>query len=486
MAILNTYPQAINNALTRLGVTACWMPTDPQAGIIKPHEIKTWGVEQDTYVKDGQFTRVFEKAVKLADDLALNRHPETVPAVLREKAQADLAERKLQIQFTHLDAKNHTRSERVMARHILQAGEHIRRLFLLQRDPYNLVHEQRVWGLADPLAVELFANNHGPYTETFETGAKILTGIGERNPGAHLYPPEFNPEKFQALSKLEDGEALTSPFVAIEKNQQGYQAVPFGQHPLFKEEAAEVARHLRLAAKSAKAPRGSTQKEKKGWAAFRAYLIAAADAMVSDKPRPWDKADEAWINIPVDFKWGLRIGPDETYWDKGTGIQGHAGYHMFFGLYDNAAKDIVAQLKKFGFQRMEDELVKLMNSPAYKRRKVSADVPLKGVRTIMVVGDARHSHGTIAGFSLPNWGTHAGKAKWAINAETPQSKERREKFIRTFLGEEYVKFASASAGTSNTITHEFFHGFGPQNDTQVRNSKGIPQTNPDGTKTQSR
>ncbi|MBF0104332.1 MAG: hypothetical protein HQM16_03285 [Deltaproteobacteria bacterium] len=476
-----TYVQQFNNALSRLGVKAYWNPADPDAGVIAPGDVTSWGVAPDHFVQDGQFTPKFQSAKALAHDLILDRHAEQVPAEVRQKARADLAERRVQIQLTHVKADEHSRAERNMVRHILAAGEHIRRLHLLQRDPYNLVHEERVMGLGDPLAVELFANNHGPYTEMFETGASVLTGIGPRNPGAHLYPAGFTPDRFQELFKANNGSDLTSPFVAVEMTPDGYRAVPFGIHPLFKEEAQKAAMELRHAADAAENHPVKTAQEQDGLAAFINYLRAAAAALVSDKARPWDKADELWMKIPVDFKWGLRIGADETYWDTGTGIKAHAGYHMFFGIYDDATKKMISLFRKFGFQRMENELVKLAASRAYKGREVSLNVPMKGVRTIMVEGEGRHSHGSVAGFSLPNWGPYEGQAKWVINGETSDSAARRELMINVYLGDAYLGYASPEAGPSNTITHEFFHGFGPQSDTQVRDLEGRPQFNPNGT-----
>ncbi len=172
----------------------------------------------------------------------------------------------------------------------------------------------------------------------------------------------------------------------------------------------------------------------------------------------------------MDFKWGLRIAPDETYWDEGAGTNAHAAYEIFFGLFDPNAQRMLDSFNEFGYQRMEDELVELMNSKEYAGRSIAPKVPLKFARAIFVDGFPRMSHGTVAGFALPNWGPHAMAKKWIIGSMA--SPERREHFYRTYLGEEYVQYAVGGASTANTVTHEIFHGLGPQDETQVRDEHG--------------
>lgn len=485
----STLPAIIFNAhAARLGVPMMWLPESGQVPVDfsgdapfaqgRPHAV---GVPPDTFVRDGKPTMELEGVVRMVHDGVTGRHAGALPDALRARLQADLAERELDIRLTHVDAAHFSAHERAMITHIMEAGWHIRRLHLLQRDPHNLDYEARVWGLGDPLAVELFYNNHGPWCERIAGGCGLFDDA-PRRPGEHLYPAGMTPSVFQALADMPGGRDLISPFVAVERMADGaYRAVPFGVHPLLRDEAGFVATALRNAARYAVSPRGAGLAERRGWEAFRRYLRAAADAFVSDHPYPWDAANAAWVAIPVSFKYGLRIGPDETYWDGA--VKGHAGYSVHFGVSDPEQQQLVASFAAYGFQRMEDEFAALIGHDVYTPRDVGGAVPLRVVRELFVDGEGRASHSMVGGFSLPNWGPSAMGKKWVMQSESELGLQKSRRMVAAFLGDAYVPYiTSDQASAADTSAHEYFHGFGPQEDTPVRpNGHTVPDA--DGTPT---
>lgn len=474
-------PQTFNAKAARMGLPFSWHPSGVKdsASHIPTSDLKFFGVPQlDLYIrKNGAPTPLLGNLIRAVKHGVLGTHPGNVSDELRTTIQKDLDERDIVIFETHFDAKNFTRNERKMVGHILNAGRHIYRLHLLQIDPRNLVFEARVAGLADPLALELFYNSQAPWTEKISQGAAIFTDA-KRAPGEHLYPAEFTAADYAKLANEPNGAELTSPFVAVEKTETGYKAIPFSQHPLFKDEMQAVARELRLAAAFARHDRDSSKDEWKSIKAFRDYLRAVADAFESPLARPFDKADELWVKLPTKSKWALRIGPDETYWDGN--IRGHAGFQIHFGISDSTAQQFMAPYRKYGFQNMESDFATLIGVDAYKGRVVT-EPNVKFMRPILAEGGARKAHGMTSAFSLPNWGDYSGEAKVIRDLETPDSQAKREFYFRTFFGDDYVQYAVPGMSTFDTITHELFHGFGPQSDDQISdlirpnvNSNGAP------------
>ncbi|MBI2346711.1 MAG: hypothetical protein HYV03_07535 [Deltaproteobacteria bacterium] len=478
-------PEEFNQLSARLGYPFVWKADAENPGTLDlaTGELAIFSVPQDRYIttdaKGAQVepTDALRSAIRLIQDAKGGNDPGVLTPAQRKLLQQELNGRQLNAQLTHFSAAEYTRDERAMVRHILLAGGYIRKAHLKQRNRGNLAYEQIVYGMGDPLAAELFFNNHGPWCEKVAdpqcAALPIPPPPPPRTAGAHLYPSGMTAKQFQALERLPNGRDLMSPFVAVEEEGKRYKAVPFGIHPLLHPSLKSASIELQKAADYAKPrPNGSDQ-EKKEMAALRDYLLKVADALVSDKPYPFDAADEAWVKIPVTSKWALRIGPDEVYWDV---LQQHAGYQIHFGISDPVAQKGAELFYRYGLQKIEAEFADLIGTDVYQARPIAADLPMTFVREVFAEGEARHGHQAVAAFSLPNWGPNAMGAKWMFTNESPATTERQRLIAKTFLGDAYVPYVQPQRATTKTVAHELFHGFGPQDETVVTLADGTKST----------
>lgn len=444
----------------RLGFPFVWARDDGNQRLdVAKGELAIFGEPVDHYIKDGRPTAALRQRLQLIDAAITGRAPKTLPAAQRTALQREMDSVEVVVNVQQLSATEHSAAERAMAREILMASQAIERNYWRQRDPAVPQWYEQVLAQGDPLALEVFVNNHGPWCErAVDRACQALPHVPKIVDGAQLYAAGMTQEHFNALSA-----DLRSPWVAITGQPGAYRAVPFGTHPIFAEGNQRIARHLRAAAAYAKEEAAThSEPERVGWHAFIDYLEKIAEAHVADQPRPFDAADQAWVKIPLDFKWALRIGPDEVYWDKYLGQ--HAGYDSHFGLYDPKIQVAVRRLRAYGLQRMENEIAEIIGAEYYRPKTKSAELPMRFVRNLVVTGRARMPGAVVSGFTLPNEGPVVGLEKWIMVFESDALFQRSQRSMRAFVHEDQARALRSNTATTNTVTHEATHTLGPAPD----------------------
>jgi hypothetical protein len=276
-----------------------------------------------------------------------------------------------------------------------------------------------------------------------------------------LYPASIQEQEdfCEGLKKHDNAEALRHQFNVVVADGAGLKAVPYNVH--FAEDMALVSAELKKAA----AAIGSASE-----AAFKKYLLAAAQAFLDNN---WEPADEAWAAMNVNnSKWYLRIGPDEVYFEP---CSLKAGFHVSFARIN---QDSIAWQRKLDPVKkdMEQAIAALAGKP-YKARDVGFHLP-DFIDMVLNAGDSRPPHGATIGQSLPNWGPVANEGRGRTVAMTnlytdADSKSELELQAKSMLcPASMAKFTSDPAPQiMGTVLHEAAHNLGPAHEYKVNGKK---------------
>ena len=296
-------------------------------------------------------------------------------------------------------------------------------------------------GLSEP-ARRYVQINVGPW-DRLDGNAPFLEGVGEKAPGANLYPADLTREDLLAAADLYPERDLTGLYTLVRRDEGGrLTGVPY--HEAFAEAHGTAAAHLRAAADLA-------QDE-----GFARYLRLRADALLTDEYR---ESDLAWMDMrsnPLD----VIIGPIETYEDGLAGFKaGHEAYVL--------VKDLDWSERLQRYAALLPELQRGLPVPdAYKAEAPGSDADLGAYDVVFVAGEANTGSKTIA-INLPNdESVQLEKGSRRLQLQNVM----RAKFDRillpiadVLLPEDQRDLVTFSAFFGNTMFHEVAHGLGIKN-----------------------
>jgi len=338
-------------------------------------------------------------------------------------------------------------------------SENEKKLIPLLMEAADLMDEvfwQEAWGdkdslmkmIDDPLVRRYAEINYGPW-DRLDGNKPFVPGIGPKPKGANFYPHDMTVEEFEKAD-LPD---KTSLYTLLRRNEEG-KLITVPYHVAFREQHQKAAELLKQAAALA---------EDEG---FRKYLLARADALLTDNYRP---SDMLWMDMKNNHI-DLVIGPIETYEDQ---LFGYKAAHEAFVL----VKDMDWSKRLQKYIAMLPELQRsLPVDAAYKQENPGSRSDLNAYDAIYYAGDANAGAKTIA-INLPNdeevqlkKGSRRLQLKNVMRAKF-------DKILVPIAGElitpsqrDHVKF---DAFFENIMFHEVAHGLGIKN---TINGKGPVRT----------
>jgi Peptidase family M49 len=287
--------------------------------------------------------------------------------------------------------------------------------------------------LTDSSARRFVEINYGPW-DRLDENRPFIPGVGERPPGAALYPPDATKEQLERTPRL-----LGEYDVVRRDSAGGLAAVPY--HVAFEGPMRRAAARLREAAALADD------------AGLKRYLVQRARALETDDYRP---SDMAWLDMKTNTL-DIVIGPIETYIDLLTGRK--AAAESFVLLKDKAWSARLAR-----YAALLPALQRGLPVPeAYKRERPGTDSDLNAYDALYYAGDANAGSKTIA-INLPNdeevqlrKGTRRLQLKNVVRAKFDR--------ILVPIADELIagdqqRHVTFDAFFANVMFHEVAHGLG--------------------------
>ncbi len=280
--------------------------------------------------------------------------------------------------------------------------------------------------------------NYGPW-DRLNDNSPFMAGVGEKPPGARLYPADLTREEFEAAD-LPGKDGLYS---FVRRDEAG-ELVLVPYHVEFAPELAQAAALLREAADLA---------EHEG---FANYLRLRADAIVSGE---YQESDFAWMDVksnPIE----LVIGAIETYEDQLFGYK--AAYSAYVLVKDQAWSEQLSRFAAF----LPDLQRGLPVDGQYKAETPGSDADLNAYDVIYYAGDCNAGSKTIA-INLPNdeevqlaKGTRRLQLKNAMRAKFDKI---LVPIADVLIAEDQRAHVTFDAFFANTMFHEVAHGLGIKN-----------------------
>ena len=340
---------------------------------------------------------------------------------------------RLTADLSHLSA-----NQRQMIRLLLEAAQQMDRCFWYQA--YG-DRDALLESISNPRLKRFAQTNYGPW-DRLQDNRPFLSGFGEKPAGANFYPRDMTVEEFEQHLKNhpEDEKAFKSQYTFIRRDDQGgLIAVPYSQ--VFRKEFGIAAEKLRRAAELAENQ------------AFRAYLLARAEALLSDQYR---QSDMLWMDMkdnPVD----IVIGPIENYEDQLFGYKTSCECYVLI-------KDQEWSRRLARYAAMLPELQRGLPVPEkYRHETPGTNSDLNAYDVIYYAGDCNAGSKTIA-INLPNdevvqlaKGSRRLQLKNAMRAKFDQILVPIADLLVVPEQRNHITF---NAFFSNTMFHEVAHGLG--------------------------
>lgn len=353
--------------------------------------------------------------------------------------------------------------EKVMLRHLLNAARIVEELHMLQLNPKNLEWRDRIMKGGTELEKKIFSRFQSPWCADNES--PDCCALAEKPPreiGAMHWPEDMTEEEYESLGRQINGKELLSPFTVVDRGDSGkLEAIPYSRTEILGPRMKALSEELR------EASRHTSEKS------LERFLVARADALISDDPYPYDSSDYEWIALKGD--WEVTVGPYETYKNP---RQLKALFEMYVGREDEKITGELARFKD-NLQDMEDSLAKLVGPEIYKSRKLDKRISIRAVDIWMASGDGRRDRGATVAFHLPNRGRSVDdglyKKVMMVNhslAFEPVTRARAGQI----LDPGQLGLVDAQADIKNVTFHEFSHGFGAYHEMKVTNPKGKETT----------
>jgi hypothetical protein len=359
-----------------------------------------------------------------------------------DAAPADSALRALLAQYTTVrltaDLSGLSDSTRAMIPLLIEAAQAMDEVFWMQA--YG-ARDSLMARLPSEAARRYAAINYGPW-DRLDGNAPFLPGVGEKPPGAALYPPDVTRDDLLETADLYPRRALTSPYTVVRR--EGGQLVGVPYHEAFAAQHQRAADALRRAAALATDP------------GLRRYLTLRSEALLTDDYRA---SDLAWMDMrsnPLD----IVIGPIETYED---GLMGLKTAHEAYVLL----RDTVWSARLQRYAALLPALQRgLPVDDRYKAETPGADADLGAYDLLYVAGDANAGSKTLA-INLPNdEAVQLEKGSRRLQLKNVM----RAKFDRILLpiadeliAEGQRRHVTFEAFFGNTMFHEVAHGLGIKN-----------------------
>ncbi|MCC6806255.1 MAG: hypothetical protein IT381_02430 [Deltaproteobacteria bacterium] len=412
-----------------------------------------WGLPEsklDLWLAAGAFTEKFRGAYKAIAERAKAGPPLKDLSGPEQMRRAALIKELSQGRPTLVawDFRTAPPADRAIVQHIMTAAETIETLYAAQSGVLALRGDV---AKQDPESRAVFFRNQAPWCTAPATqndaACNALPAKPEKLSG--LYPVDAQKDKnfCEALQKQKGD--LMSPFTVVKKGASGFEAVPYTVE--YKSEMEKISNELKAAANAITTP---------DEAAFKKYLLAAAQAFLDNN---WPPADEAWAAMNVaNSKWYLRIAPDETYAEP---CSQKANFHVSFARINPASVEWQKLLDPVK-NDLEKALAALAGPP-YQARTVAFHLP-DFIDIILNAGDSRSPHGATIGQSLPNFGAVANEGRGRTVAMTnfytdTDSRTTLRQLAESLLDKDSLAMASTDPKPQlmSTVLHEAAHNLGP-------------------------
>jgi len=430
------------------GLPIFWRTDDEGRGTFEVSELAVLGAEVPArrfIAADGaSFSRELEQAYRALVELRRRE------AVARELDQGRPT-------LVETDLATLSAEDRAIIKSLTQAARQIDALFQRQLGAAGMLAKVPAGDLASRA---LIARNHGPWCQAPLTQNDPFCNAVPTfpSPVAFAWPADRKIDQAFCASLAAEPNAaeLSLPFNVVRARKSGgYEAIPY--RVAYAREMHAIATTLKATAKLVLSPQE---------APFKAYLLAAAGAFLSDD---WPAADEAWAKMSAEnSKWYLRVAPDETYWDP---CQVKAGFHMSFAFIDRSA--LAWKTKLTGVRSELEATLAALIGPPYAARNVAFELP-EFIDIIVNAGDSRSGLGATVGQSLPNFGKVAaesrGRTVAMVNIYTDaDSLGDFVKRDRSLFTDATFAFATEDPAIErlSTVLHEATHNLGPYGSTQV-------------------
>jgi hypothetical protein len=442
-----------NELAFALATPLFWVRDANNNATLDPEELATFrglAMKQEdaaigSYVASGQFTSRFYEVYG-----EIQKAAATPPTGVALRLRKELSQGRQTLVQTDLSTLSP--DEKVAIGKILDAAALVEELYQAQMGVFGTELG------ASTEARSVFFRNQSPKCEAPQTqsDADCYAGKTPGAPASGLYPAAMQkvPDFCKALAKAPAN--IMDPFTRVGGTDAAPSAEPYTS--VYGDRMKKVSSLLKEAATAL----SSVPQE----AAFRTYLLAAAQAFLDNQ---WWPADEAWAKMGVDnSKFYLRIAPDEVYSEP---CSTKALFHVSFGLINQGSKKLQAKLDPLK-QAMEQELAKLAGAP-YKERKVTFKLP-DFMDVALNAGDSRSPSGATIGQSLPNFGPVAnegrGRTVAMINFYTDEDSRAAQRATASAL---FCKDTAALFPTEpepqllSTVLHEAAHNLGPAHQYKV-------------------
>jgi Peptidase family M49 len=306
------------------------------------------------------------------------------------------------------------------------------------------IYWQQSWGDSVPLLDgvgdntalrRLLAYNYGPW-DKLDDFKPLVSGVPARPPGGALYPADVTAAELDALPL----EQRRNAYSMVRRDAAGkLLVVPYSQ--AFAAPLQRAAGKLRAAAALCED------------AAFKRFLLARADALVSDNYRA---SDLDWMDSkssPLD----LIIGAVEDYEDNRLGVRTAFEGHVLL-------KDLAWSARLARFTRLLPAMQRGLPVPAaYKREQPGTDSELNAYDVLLYTGEANTSAKVIA-INLPN-DEAVQKQKGTRRLQLKNTMQAKfDRILVPIAGElldpaeqAHIRF---DAFFANTMFHEVAHGLG--------------------------
>ena len=284
--------------------------------------------------------------------------------------------------------------------------------------------------------------NYGPW-ERLQENRPFLSGVAAKPAGANFYPADMTKNQFEV--QVKDNADLKSLYSMVRWDSDAKEkliSVPYNE--FFKTEFSAAADKLRAAAELA---------EDEG---FKSYLIARADALMSNEYQP---SDLAWMDMKSN-KIDIVIGPIETYEDQLFGYKAACEAYVLI-------KDLSWSERLTKYAAMLPELQKgLPVDEKYKSETPGTNSDLNAYDVIYYAGDCNSGSKTIA-INLPN-DEEVQLKKGSRRLQLKNSMQAKFDQILVPIADllivpEQRKHITFNAFFSNTMFHEVAHGLGIKN-----------------------
>ncbi len=280
--------------------------------------------------------------------------------------------------------------------------------------------------------------NYGPW-DRLDGDAPFVSGVGDKPPGANLYPKDMTREEFETA----DIDDKTGLYSLIRRNDDG-QLVSVPYHVAYADQLSRVGALMREAADLAENNE------------FANYLRLRAVAIETDE---YQTSDMAWMDMksnPIE----LVIGAIETYEDLLFGYR--AGYEAYVLIKDQEWSKRLSRLVAF----LPELQAGLPVIDEYKKEEPGTDSDLNAYDVVYYAGHSNSGSKTIA-INLPNdeqvqlaKGTRRLQLKNAMRAKFDKI---LVEIANELIVPEQQKYITFNAFFSGVMFHEIAHGLGIKN-----------------------